>query len=604
MSDAKSRPDHAEHGLDCLSDWTLPYRERSKLVDRITTSLLKEFSKLNQIEKLDESQQFEHMAAYLALRRHYSRALDTDQIVIGSSGDTGLDAIGIVANGQLLTDIDQVQELVENNGYLEVTFVFVQAERSESFSGAKLSNIIDGVVDFFSDKPKLIRNEQVRDFSEIMATVFDNSNVFRRPPSCHVYYVTTGATPVSEDMSGRIEMAKKRVKGIDLFGVESVDCMGSSDIRRLFQQVKQAVSRDFIFDEKVEIPAIAGVDLAYIGYLPAEEYIDIIKDDAGDDILGSIFYDNVRDWQDYNPVNSDIRATLSSETQERFVLMNNGVTIIARTIKQSGRKFTIEDFQVVNGCQTSHVLFHQRDSISPDVRVPIRLIGTSDVEVSKSIVFATNNQTTLSPEQLYALTEFSQKLEEYFGTFPEKSRLYYERRDGQYDKLAIKKARVVTPQALIKSFAAMFLNDPYASNKQYKSLRERVGKDIFAKGHCLEPYYSAALAAYSLDLLFNRKAIDPKYKSARYHILLAARLLVDPSPIGPLNSREVQRRGDTLIKAFSGTAESVEGLFHNACNVIDEVSGGNLERDNIRTRKTTELILKKLERKSSEKKGT
>jgi len=67
----------------------------------------------------------------------------------------------------------------------------------------------------------------------------------------------------------------------------------------------------------------------------------------------SIFYENVRDWQEYNSVNSEIKGSLESEPQKaRFALMNNGVTIIAKTLRATGNRFHIEDFQIVNGCQS------------------------------------------------------------------------------------------------------------------------------------------------------------------------------------------------------------------------------------------------------------
>jgi hypothetical protein len=47
--------------------------------------------------------------------------------------------------------------------------------------------------------------------------------------------------------------------------------------------------------------------------------------------------------------------------------MNNGVTIIARDLRRTAQKFFIEDYQIVNGCQTSHVLFEQRGSMSDGV---------------------------------------------------------------------------------------------------------------------------------------------------------------------------------------------------------------------------------------------
>src|SRR5262249_22122313 len=156
--------------------------------------------------------------------------------------------------------------------------------------------------------------------------------------------------------------------------------------------------------------------------------------------------------QEYTPVNDDIRETLASEARSRFVLMNNGITIIARTIKQANHRFTIEDFQIVNGCQTSHVVFNE-EGLDDSVCIPLRLIQTRDEKVIESIIHATNNQSPLRPEQLYALMTFSRKLEEYFQTYEMPHTLYYERRDGQYDRLGLEKTRIVAPANVIRAYA-------------------------------------------------------------------------------------------------------------------------------------------------------
>jgi hypothetical protein len=70
----------------------------------------------------------------------------------------------------------------------------------------------------------------------------------------------------------------------------------------------------------------------------------------------------------------------------------------------------IEDFQIVNGCQTSHVIFYERESIKDkQIFIPVRIIGTQNEDVINSIILATNSQTALKPEQIYALTEFAKK---------------------------------------------------------------------------------------------------------------------------------------------------------------------------------------------------
>ena len=113
--------------------------------------------------------------------------------------------------------------------------------------------------------------------------------------------------------------------------------------------------------------------------------------------------------------------------------MNNGVTIIARNLQVTGHKCHIEDFQIVNGCQTSHELFSNQDSISESLMIPLRLISTQDEGVIESIIKATNRQTEVKKEQFFAVTEFSKQLERFFQAFPEEHKLFYERRSRQYD---------------------------------------------------------------------------------------------------------------------------------------------------------------------------
>jgi hypothetical protein len=203
-----------------------------------------------------------------------------------------------------------------------------------------------------------------------MQAVYDRSPAFRKRPSCRIYYVTTGAWADDKNLVARRDAVIADLKATEMFDEIHFRCFGADDIHRMYQATKNAVTRTFVFEEKVEAPRIPGVELAFLGYIPAKAFVPIISDEAGDDILGSIFYDNVRDWQDYNEVNSAMRSTIASDKQPRFVLMNNGVTIIAKDLKQASSTFTIEDFQIVNGCQTSNVIFDQRAKLDDSIMGP------------------------------------------------------------------------------------------------------------------------------------------------------------------------------------------------------------------------------------------
>lgn len=116
-------------------------------------------------------------------------------------------------------------------------------------------------------------------------------------------------------------------------------------------------------EKKVTFPNIEGVTQAYIGFVKCNDFIEILKDSDGN-MLTNIFEDNVRDFQGYNIINQEIKDTIrNSIDQSRYAILNNGITIVAKNIKPTGDNIELFDYQVVNGCQTSYVLFDNRDSI-------------------------------------------------------------------------------------------------------------------------------------------------------------------------------------------------------------------------------------------------
>ena len=89
-------------------------------------------------------------------------------------------------------------------------------------------------------------------------------------------------------------------------------------------------------DKRVAFPMIEGVTQAYLGMVRCKDFVSILRDSDGR-MLTNIFEDNVRDFQGYNSVNSEIKATIEkTEDQNRFALLNNGITIMAKSIKVTG----------------------------------------------------------------------------------------------------------------------------------------------------------------------------------------------------------------------------------------------------------------------------
>ena len=568
------------------------------IMDRITESLLAEFSTEHGITNLSEAKRFEHFASFVTVKKHQSEHFDTEEIVCGDGseqdakgGDTGIDGIAIVVNGSLVTDVESLDEYTSKGNNLEVLFIFVQAERTSGFDASKIGTFGFGVVDFFRETPSLNRSAQISSAAEIATAIYALAAKFNRGnPACRLYYVTTGKWTDDQLLTTRLRAVESDLIATGLFSDVSFTAIGADGLHQLYRQTKNAVSKTFNFPNRTVVPEVPGVSQAFLGFLPALDFTKLIEDDNGDIIRG-LFYDNVRDWQEYNEVNAEIRETLKSASKDMFVLMNNGITIISRTIQPTGNRFYISDYQIVNGCQTSHVLFDNKSLLTDRVMVPVRLIGTQDENVIHSVIKATNRQTEVKEEQFFALEEFPKHLELYFQSFQEQEKkLYYERRSCQYDRLRIEKARIITPPNLVRSFAAMFLNEPHRTTRNYRGLRARIGSSIFGKGHKSEPYYCSAFALYKLESLFRSKKLEPKFKPARFHILLAARMLAKGIEPPNIQSNEMERYCKSLMDVL-WDPKSAEELIIRAASIIEQVAAGNFQRDNIRTEPFTRKVV-------------
>jgi hypothetical protein len=562
-------------------------------MDQITQSLLNDFIIENSLSSLSDSEKFEHFTSFLVTQKHYAESFLTDEICIGRGGDTGIDSIAIIANGQHITEPEEIDDLAETNGFLDIIFVFNQAERSSSFDTAKIGQFAFGVRDFFAPQPKLMSNEGVQYSRKIWEKTLEYSRLFRNGnPQCHLYYTTTGKWIEDQNLVTRRDSEKKDIEDLGLFRKVTFDCLGASELQSLSRQSKNSISTEIIFSEKTALPELPGIEQAYIGILPASEFLKLIMND-NQEIQSSIFYDNVRHWQDWNPVNKEINATASSDKKIFFPLLNNGVTIVARRVHPTGNKVLIEDYQIVNGCQTSFVLYHNREHCDETVMVPLRLISTQNEEIKKLIIHATNRQTKVDDQQFFALAEFPKKLEAYFPSFEDSPshKLFYERRPGQYNAIhEVERVRIVNMTTLVRSFSAMFLKLPHRTTRNYKALLQKLGHEIFHADHKLEPYYVAAFSNYRMEFLFRNQSLAPDLKPARYHLLLALRLIIQGNNLPPINSNEMSRSCQKFMEILWDN-DGCRDYFKSAEAVIRKIAAGNLHGDYVRTEAFTNMLL-------------
>lgn len=562
-------------------------------MDRVTKSYLEEFRAEQSLDsKLPESDLFEYFADYCVVSAAYEEEFDTADVRVAGEGDLGLDGLGIIVNGVLVQSVDEADDLLKINGFLDVKFVFVQAKTSSSFNGEQIMTFFDGVDEFFSEKPTLPMNDRIKAAREIMAWIYENSVKFKRQkPVIELSFVTTGQWAEDPYILGKVNKRISTLNSTGLFAEVQFSPLGADEIQRAYQQSKNNITVEFSFANKVLLPDIDGVTQAYFGVIPGKEYLTLITDHVGN-IRKPLFYDNVRDYQGDNPVNREIAETLSEASgQQRFAVLNNGVTLVTRGLKTTGNKFQITDYQIVNGCQTSHVLFDARDELGDELHVPLKVIATDDEDIINAIITATNRQTEVTTDDLYAMSSFQKKLEALYEAYPDKKKLHYERRSKQYASVSgIEKVRIIGKSPQVRAFAAMFLNEAHRAARYYSDLRAQVGTKIFNDAHKLEPYYASAYAYYKLEYLFRNTLLPVYYKPARFHLLMALRYVLGGEDMPGMSSNKMTTFANDIAETLWSDDEAVKA-FTSAIEIVDSaLDGGALTRDTVKTQSFTDAV--------------
>lgn len=326
-----------------------------------------------------------------------------------------------------------------------------------------------------------------------------------------------------------------------------------------FKQVENQFEIEIRFKNNLPLDSISGVGQAYIGYIEAPEFLKLIVG-PNDSIRRNVFFDNVRDFQGSdNSVNTEIaNAITDSDAADKFVLYNNGITAVASFMKNLGaNRFILRNYQIVNGCQTSNVLYLNRNSVALEkISVPIKIVHTDDADVVSKIIRANNKQTPVPNEAFLALEKWHKKLQEYVSIESKRlgENLFYERRSREYSLLdhAPEKKRIIGLHGMIRAYTAAYLQRPHMvkANNPTEILRNR-GNQIFGEMHQFGPYLMSAMLLYKIQEYLNKVDSNSFLQKHKYHV---AMLLV----VG-------KNGGTALPDPKSKQATTLSDQVHNFC---------------------------------------
>ena len=156
-----------------------------------------------------------------------------------------------------------------------------------------------------------------------------------------------------------------------------------------------------------------------IASVDASSFIDLITTEDGLTIKRHLFDDNLRVFLGAKGgYNSAIISTAISSDSYLFWYLNNGITITCKKFSynkgHSNPKLQFEDFQIVNGAQTSHSLIEARRSgekALDDVVLMVRVYATDRADIAERVAVATNSQARIQGRDLRSNSEIMKKLE-------------------------------------------------------------------------------------------------------------------------------------------------------------------------------------------------
>lgn len=554
----------------------------------ILAGLVEEFCDEHGIYE-EESKAYEYLINYLIVSRVQPEAVESaEQILsldVDDGGTFGIDGMAFFVNDVLISDVKELSNFSKARSN-EINFTFIQTKTSASIDVGDISKFARAVQEFFQEQTKMVENSLVRKQRKIKESMFKREfakNNSKNSPTCSLFFAFTGRDLQNETVLTVIRQERENIlKSCPEIKDVTFIILDSDKVINLYSENTNSLEVDITFRDRILKEGIAGVQDSYYGFLPANEFLKLIEDEYGN-IRKNIFYENVRDYLgDDNPVNAGMIKTLSSsEGQQLFPLLNNGVTIIAKYIKPiSGSSFIIKDYQIVNGCQTSNVIHKCKNHIEDlaKLSVPVKIIYTEDSGVTEQIIKANNKQSVVPDEAFIALEQFHKQLQEYYKQTSKKvpNPIYYERRSREIandSELNVSRQQIVTLHAQIRAYVSVYLSEPhlvYSNNPTF--ILKTARTNIFSNADCGAPYYTSSYIVFQIRELFRNHQIPySKYHHFVYYFAFLVRVFMSESikPFPPSNVKGNEAEKQKVIETFSD-GEKIMPIIERCKKIIDD----------------------------------
>lgn len=538
----------------------------------------------------DEAKNFEAFVNYCAFSKYSVDSIEASDLVY-EGADPGIDGAMLFLDDRAVFSSEELKELFQTSRReYQATIVLTQAKRSVIWSKKEVDSFVASIVDFLSDEPAQPHSDYLADFKKMFKTLFNNIGRIRGGlPNIDAYFFTAAPDTDAVEINAAFQVGETALRRMGYSHSTSFVKAHRDIIHQLWNMADGPIEARLPTVGYAPFPAAPSINNAYVATVSARSFIDsILKDQTGAP-RKKLFEENVRDFLGVDAdVNSEIAETLSDAGKKaRFGLMNNGITIVASSVRPAGQEIYIRDFQIVNGCQTSNVLIALDAQVDPSVSLMIKLIEADEPAVIDDIVRATNRQSKVEDAQFIATLGVLRDLEQYFNArgSGEATQIYFERRKSQYARENIAPVRVFDARETARCYASVVMMRPDLSSRYPNRLTGELLNEVFSQGAQEEDYYTACYCHYRLRMLTSNKRFDGKYSKLRWHIMTAA------SKYCAAKHKELgcKSRNDALYKLFS----SNDGPWFDRLDLLIKtaIPDPELSRDLLKSPPLTGTIL-------------
>jgi hypothetical protein len=245
----------------------------------------------------------------------------------------------------------------------------------------------------------------------------------------------------------------------------------------------------------------------------------------------SLFALNVRGPLGRTKVNRDIVKSIRDPgTHKLFPLFHNGITIICTDIKESSEKIAIENYFVVNGCQSLNALYENKSNLTDELRVLTKFVQVNTSSgLSKIITDYSNNQNAVKPRDYKANDPIQIRLQNEFKQYYE-GQFWFEVKRGEIPG----NGELITNEYAGLMLMSFDLKEPWGTHRKYQVFDEKHA-EIFGR-----PEVSAdriVLCHEMMKVITNKidkinNSLFGKYGITKHVLLYMLRTILENDPIG------------------------------------------------------------------------